>query len=472
MTVASEVPQEPRSQIRFLCHARLKIIMPRLPVASWHAYRGIGLLCHGWPWLKVLVGHACMPACIRVCMHTRMPNCMHTLCSFVYLCGVVSFDSHFTAAGVGKPKDKDANKDKDKDKKDEDGGLRILSDHEQRIADKVQALEASLPKIIAPTSYLKDGPLEASTDVLKQHLALEVQCLNAILERVSVSLTRMASLVLGYCGSNAAAHMEELLPDLIAVDNGQPPEAWLVGCAPSWDISSLDAWMETVQTAHMQLYQWALQGCLRSYYLPALLHPFVFLRAAKLHMSRRPSSSRLEVVPLEEAIIVLSPTKKMHPRELAPARSSVIHVHGLVLRGGALDRNVLSDPRPGQSSSPLPVMLLMSMQSSSLQTAWEISMECPVMARVQPHVVQNERRRARSAFNMSSQEEASDHLISIVMPLENGQDQNRAILRGVHAVFDLLPSRESLVSDLKEEPVSLTNVEKPTRRGKSDSIAA
>lgn len=94
MTVASEVPQEPRSQIRFLCHARLKIIMPRLPVASWHAYRGIGLLCHGWPWLKVLVGHACMPACIRVCMHTRMPNCMHTLCSFVYLCGVVSFDSH------------------------------------------------------------------------------------------------------------------------------------------------------------------------------------------------------------------------------------------------------------------------------------------------------------------------------------------------------------------------------------------
>ena len=53
---------------------------------------------------------------------------------------MVSFDSHFTAAGVGKPKDKDANKDKDKDKKDEDGGLRILSDHEQRIADKVQAL--------------------------------------------------------------------------------------------------------------------------------------------------------------------------------------------------------------------------------------------------------------------------------------------------------------------------------------------
>jgi len=44
--------------------------------------------------------------------------------------------------------------------------------------------------------------------------------------------------------------------------------------------------METLQTAHMQLYQWAQQGCLRSYYLLALLHPFVFLSAAKLHMSR------------------------------------------------------------------------------------------------------------------------------------------------------------------------------------------
>jgi hypothetical protein len=194
----------------------------------------------------------------------------------------------------------------------------------------------------------------------------------------------MASLVLGYCGSSAA---KEILLDLIAVDSGRRPATWLAGCAPSWDTSSLDALMETLQTAHMQLYQWAQQGSLSSYYLPALLPPFVFFSAAKRHMSRRSSTSRLEVVPMDEAIVVLSPTNKMHPWQLPSAiTNTIIHVHGLVLQGWALDRNVHSDPPPDQSSSPLPVMQLRALQLSSLHAAFEIAPECPVMVvRVQPH---------------------------------------------------------------------------------------
>ena len=57
--------------------------------------------------------------------------------------------------------------------------------------------------------------------------------------------------------------------------------------------------METVHTAHQQLYGWTRRGCLRSYYMPVLMHPREFLTAAKIHMSRRRATSRLEVVPLE-----------------------------------------------------------------------------------------------------------------------------------------------------------------------------
>lgn len=363
---------------------------------------------------------------------------------------------HLAAAGGAKLKIKEANKEEIEDGQSQ---LGVLSEREQRIVTKVLALDSSLPKPISPTSYLRDGPLEISSDAMKQHLQLEVNSLNAILVRVSMCLTRMASLVLGYCGSSGAAHMEEILPDLIAVDSGRPPATWLAGCAPSWDTSSLDAWMETLQTAHMQLYQWARQGCLSSYYLPALLHPFVFLSAAKLHMSRRSSTSRLEVVPIDEAIVVLSPTKKMHPwqlprkhiTELQPSASTntIIHVHGLVLQGGALDSNVLSDLPPGQSSAPLPVMQLRPLQLSSLQAALEIALECPVMVvRVQPHAdeaVKSADEGMRPAVSSAVSQAALQHLISIVMPLENGQDQHRAVLRGVHAVFDLSPNRSGLV---------------------------
>jgi hypothetical protein len=354
--------------------------------------------------------------------------------------------THLAAAGGAKLKIKEANKEES-----EDGLLGALSEREQRIVTKILALDSSLPKPIPPTSYLRDGPLETSSDAMKQHLQLEVNSLNAILVRVGMCLTRMASLVLGYCGSSAAAHMEEILPDLIAVDSGRPPATWLAGCAPSWDTSSLDAWMETLQTAHMQLYQWARQGCLRSYYLPALLHPFVFLSAAKLHTSRRSSTSRLEVVPIDEAIVVLSPTNKMHPWQLPSASTNtIIHVHGLVLHGGALDRNVLSDPPPGQSSSPLPVMQLRALQLSSLHAAFEIALECPVMVvRVQPHddeAVKSADEGMRPAVSSAAVSQAAgQHLISIVMPLENGQDQHRAVLRGVHAMFDSSPNRSGLV---------------------------
>jgi hypothetical protein len=180
----------------------------------------------------------------------------------------------------------------------------------------------------------------------------------------------------------------------------------------------------------------------------------------KIHMSRRRATSRLEVVPLDEATIFLTPTRNMSPAKMTPvATNTNIHVHGLLLQGAHLEmpRNILTDPLPGTTNlTPLPVMQIMSLKHSSIQAALDVSFDCPVFmtARPPPPVDltlpstnscgQKQRAEADAWGNMmgggsadgpratgvaAGAEEAStsDPLIRMILPVESAQDHQRFV---------------------------------------------
>mmetsp|Transcript_69832 Transcript_69832/g.102330 ORF Transcript_69832/g.102330 Transcript_69832/m.102330 type:complete len:734 (-) Transcript_69832:15-2216(-) len=355
----------------------------------------------------------------------------------------------------------------------DDGG--VLSVREHRILAKIRALHFSLPQPIGQTWYLMENSKAESVDVMCQHLSFEILSLNSILARIHKSLLQMINLLLGYMGSSGSAHMVEILPDVTALDRNSPPPSWQRGCPATWATSSLDVWMEIIQTAHMQLYQWARLSCLRSYYIPVLLHPRSFFVAVKIHMSRRTSTSRLEVVPLEEATIFLSPTNRTHPSQLTPISSNaVIHVHGLVLHGAVLElpRNVLADLQSSQTLTALPLMQVTSLKLSSIQATLEIAFDCPFIVTDSPaplfaascsptaggveaasgvvgerHSVEKEMRRGKATAGTGFNQCEHTTLISMILPVESPQDQLRWILRGVHAYVTQTPHRDSLLPE-------------------------
>jgi len=184
------------------------------------------------------------------------------------------------------PEETDKDKDKIKDKKSEDesvddlGGIR--SARETRLIGKIRSLFSALPKPIAKTAYLLECEPAQGSDVMRQHLCRELESFNTLLHATDATLARMMNLLMGDLGSGAAAHLLQSLPDLAAIDNNSPPQRWLRRCPPWWQTQSLQKFMEILQAAHQQLFNWARKGCLRSYYMPVLMHPREFLIAVRV----------------------------------------------------------------------------------------------------------------------------------------------------------------------------------------------
>ena len=117
---------------------------------------------------------------------------------------------------------------------------------------------------------------------MRQHLIVELASLNAVLAKSREQVHRMLALLLCQLGASAGAEMQLVLPDLQALEDSTLPPSWHPWSPSCWPSSCLESWVRSAQAAHKQLHNWAKVGGLRSYFLPALLHPRGFLAAAKV----------------------------------------------------------------------------------------------------------------------------------------------------------------------------------------------
>ena len=241
--------------------------------------------------------------------------------------------------------------------------------------------------VLDKTAFLTEGAEDTAddTDAMRQCLTHELHLLNTLLVTALASLQHMANVLRGRLGIGGAQELLRVLPDLQALESRTIPPSWLPSTPCPWRTSSLHTWTLMVQAAHTQLNRWARLGGLRSYYLPVLQAPEAFLTAARVHLSRQVASSRLQVVPLEDSKVCLTPTARMQPSLLpAVVNSAGINVHGLVLQGGVefeVARSTLKDVDALVTTTEearLPVMQVTAVSRSAPSPQRDVAFECPL----------------------------------------------------------------------------------------------
>jgi len=307
-------------------------------------------------------------------------------------------------------------------------------------------LECKLIALVKGTLEQLSSPIEGSLleqatagdEVLKQHLRQEVDAYNALISFLRQSLTSTLGALLGAVGMQREEEKSEQDILLRHLQNESTPAEWQ---QRSWRVRKLDAWMQLLRSAHLQLQSWCQLGYCKCYSLAPLLFPQAFFAALKTSIFRKCILTSVEAVPIEEARVHLVPTKKMSTDEISDNIASLgttAFVRGIELLGAALElpRLVLSDS--SSMTNLLPILQVRNVRMSS--TTADLSYECPCFTLgrwTRPVRLGKAKPADLPEPELSGDPRVSDSGgfigVHVVLPLENSSDVQRWVLRGIRA---------------------------------------
>jgi dynein heavy chain len=204
-----------------------------------------------------------------------------------------------------------------------------------------------------------------ATQPLTVHLRQEMDRLNIIIDLTSRTLKNLRLAIAG-----TVALAGDLIQALDSLYDARIPPVWL---KKSWEAATLGSWFSGLIARHAQLDKWVNSGRPKSYWLTGFFNPQGFLTAVQQEVNRRHAADKWALDDMVMVSEVLHPPKDVDSLKDAPTEG--VYIHGLYLDGCSWSNKEgkLIDSEPKKLYTPLPVMLVTGVLSSSRKTTGTFS---------------------------------------------------------------------------------------------------